>query len=174
MSEPTIAHEVLRSIRQIVRRISEHSRYLSREVGLTIPQLMCLKAIGEFEGEDPDGLTVARVAEAVQLSPATVSRIIDRLVRAGLIKRERSERDRRRVCLALTDVGLERFQTLPTPMQDRFVSSLMALNEGERATLLSALRQIGAMMDATDVEAAPMLTPEYTVQDASTESDPTR
>jgi len=170
MSEPTIAHEVLRSIRQIVRRISEHSRYLSREVGLTIPQLMCLKAIGELDGEDPDGLTVARVADAVQLSAATVSRIVDRLVKAGLVQRERSERDRRRVCLALTDVGLERFQALPTPMQERFVDSLMALGEDERATLLSALRRIGAMMDATDVDAAPMLTPEYTMQDATGEA----
>ena len=44
-----IAHEVLRSIRQIVRRISEYSRQLSREVGLTVPQLMCLKAIGDLE-----------------------------------------------------------------------------------------------------------------------------
>ncbi len=44
-----IAHEVLRTIRQIVRKISEHSKSLYREVGLTVPQLMCLKAIGELD-----------------------------------------------------------------------------------------------------------------------------
>ena len=59
-NDTRIADEVLTSIRQIVRRISEHSKYLSREVGLTVPQLMCLKAIGEME-EHPPEIAVAVV-----------------------------------------------------------------------------------------------------------------
>jgi hypothetical protein len=66
MNQPTdseIAHDVLRTIRQIMRRVAEHSRYLSTEVGLTLPQLMCLKAVGELEEEAVSEITVANVAE---------------------------------------------------------------------------------------------------------------
>lgn len=152
------AHEVLIAIRQIVRRISEHSKFLSREVGLTVPQLLCLKAIGEMEVAH-DEITVAMVGHSVQLAPATVSRIIDRLVRAGLVIRERRSKDRRRVCLSLTPAGLERFQTLPTPLQERFVERFAALEEADQQGLLSALGRITELMDATDIDAAPMLTP---------------
>lgn len=153
-----IAHEVLRRIRQIVRRISEHSKFLSREVGLTVPQLMCLKAVGELSPELPE-LTVARVGEQVQLSAATVSRIIDRLVRAGLVVRERRAKDRRKVCLSLSPLGVERYHDLPIPLQERFVTRLMALEEGDRLDLLNALQRITELMDATDLDAAPLLTP---------------
>jgi DNA-binding MarR family transcriptional regulator len=149
---------MLRLIRRIVRRISEHSKYLSRKVGLTVPQLMCLKAIGELEESEPE-ITVAMIGQQVQLSPATVSRIIDRLVRADLVVRVRSELDRRKVCLSLTDAGAERFGTLPTPLQERFVDRLTELDETKRLELLDALGEITRLMDAADLDAAPMLTP---------------
>ena len=153
-----VAHEMLRTIRQIVRRISEHSKYLAQEVGMTLPQLMCLKAIGELEEEGQD-ITVAKVSQQLQLSPATVSRIVDRLVRAHLVSRERARDDRRRVQLSLTAAGTERFGTLPTPMQERFVRRLMDLDEAERRGLLESLRRITALMDADELDAAPLLAP---------------
>lgn len=156
--ERDIAHEVLRSIRQIVRRISEHSRRLSSEAGLTVPQLMCLKAIGELEDGRED-ITVRLVGSQVHLSAATVSRIIDRLVRSGLVTRDRSAQDRRKVCLSLTPAGLEKYQTLPAPLQEEFVERLMDLTEDERVALLDSLRRITTLMDATELDAAPMLTP---------------
>jgi DNA-binding MarR family transcriptional regulator len=163
------AHEVLVAIRQIVRRISEHSKYLSREVGLTVPQLMCLKAIGEME-DDHKEITVAMVGERVQLSPATVSRIIDRLARGGLVSRERRSKDRRRVCLSLTPAGFERFQTLPVPLQERFVERFMLLPQPEQQGLLSALLRITQLMDAKDLDAAPMLAPGDDVKQDSSSS----
>lgn len=163
--EQDVAHEVLRSIRQIVRRISEHSKFLSSEAGLTVPQLMCLKAIGEIDEAERDAeITVAMVGKAVQLSAATVSRIVDRLVIAGLVARERRAADRRKVCLSLTPSGLERYQTLPTPLQETFVERFAALPSAERSTLLASLRRISALMDATELDAAPMLMPDEDIK----------
>lgn len=159
------ADAILRTIRQLVRRISEHSRYLSREVGLTVPQLICLKAIGALEELDPHAtVSVASVSKRVQLSAATVSRIIDRLARAGLVDRERSHRDRRKVHLTLTAAGLERYQTLPTPLQETFMRRLAELPDVERSELLSALQRIAVLMEATDIDASPILTPEADVK----------
>lgn len=164
-----IAHDVLRTIRQIVRKISEHSKALYREVGLTVPQLMCLKAIGELE-ETQDEVTVVMVAKRLQLSPATVSRIIDRLTRANLVNRERRSKDRRKVCLSLTPPGLERFHTLPVPLQELFVRRLSALPRNERTNLLESLRRIAELMEAVEIDAAPILTAEADVKVSGVES----
>jgi DNA-binding MarR family transcriptional regulator len=153
-----LAHEVLRSIRRIVRRVSTYSRHLSAATGVTVPQLVCLKAVAELEEAEAE-VTAAMVARKVQLSPATVSRVLDRLVASGLVERQRRSRDRRRVCLTLTDSGWERFENLPTPLQERFVERLLALGEDERQSLLLALRRITELMEAEDLDAAPMLTP---------------
>lgn len=157
-ADQELAHQVLRSIRQIVRCISEHSKYLGREVGLTVPQLMVLKSIGELESREKD-ITVALVSARVQLSPATVSRILDRLVKAELVTRERGETDRRRVKLALTAAGYERYQTLPTPLQERFLSRLASLTHEERRSLLAALQRTAELMEATEIDASPILAP---------------
>jgi DNA-binding MarR family transcriptional regulator len=163
-SEDTqIAHEVLRTIRQIVRKVSEHSKAMYQEVGLTVPQLMCLKAIGDLE-EESDEVTVVMVSKQLDLSAATVSRIVDRLTRANLVTRERRAKDRRKVCLSLTAAGLERFQTLPIPLQEMFVRRLSDLPSKERTALLASLQHIAELMEATEIDAAPMLTPEADVK----------
>ncbi len=161
-----VAYSVLRAIRRIVRRISEHSKKMARDSGLTVPQLICVKAIGELEAEEPE-VTAAMVAQQVQLSPATVTRIVDRLEHVGLVARERRSKDRRKVCLSLTNAGIERFQTLPTPLQDKFVERLMGLEASDRLALLSALNRVTELMEADQIDAAPLLVPEQDVKSPS-------
>lgn len=160
------AEGVLREIRRIVRRISEHSRTLQQEAGLTVPQLLCLTAVGELEDlGDATDITVAMVSERVQLTPPTVSRIVDRLVRAGLVERDRGTKDRRKVCLSLTTAGLERYQTRPKALQERFVARFEALGRERRCAILMALQQVAEMMEASSLEAAPVLVPGLHVRD---------
>jgi DNA-binding MarR family transcriptional regulator len=160
------AEDVLRAIRRIVRRIAEHSRTLQSDAGLTVPQLLCLSAVGELEeGDDAAEITVMMVSERIQLTPPTVSRIVDRLVRAGLITRERSAVDRRKVCLSLTSAGLERFQTRPRALQEMFVSRFEALGAKRRHEILTALQEVSSMMEASQLDAAPVLVPGLHVHD---------
>lgn len=155
---------MLTAIRQIVRRVSEHSKQLSKEVGLTVPQLICLKAIGEAGADAP--LTVAGLAKQVQLSSATVSRIIDRLVRAGLVTRERGTVDRRVVWIRLTDEGEDRFESLPRPLQEEFLQRLEALPDDERQELLVALQRIADLMGAASLDVPPMLVPDDVAEES--------
>ena len=158
------AYEVLRAIRRIVRRIAGHSKVLAREFGLTVPQVVCLKAIGELEAVEPE-VTAAMVAQHVQLSAATVTRILDRLQGLGLVDRDRRSRDRRKVCLSLTAAGRERFRSMPIPLQDEFVARFMDLEESDRRALLEALNRITQLMEAEHLDAAPLLVPENEVKD---------
>ena len=70
MAHGEISEEILRAIRRIVRRISDHSRTMVRDHGLTVPQLLCMRAIDQLEQAGLE-ITVARVSETVQLSAAT-------------------------------------------------------------------------------------------------------
>lgn len=131
---------------------------MQRQVGLSIPQLVCMRAIHDLEAESQD-VTVMKVSQIVHLSPPTVSRIIDRLAKAGLVTRERSQHDRRKVAIALTPAGLDRIGNSPSLLQETFVSGLEALPLPERVELLRALRRVVVLMNAADLDAAPLLAP---------------
>lgn len=152
-----VADEILKAIRRMLRKTAEHSRDLSRRAGLTTPQVLCMRAIdGAAKDEE---VTVVQVANAIQLSPATVSRLLDRLEQAGLVVRQRISRDRRRVCLSLTAEGRRQIRRLPTPLHEEFLQRLKKLSKRKQQAMLRSLEEIVAMMGASDLDAAPMLTP---------------
>lgn len=157
-SDDPIAQDILRSIRQLVRGISIHSKSLQRDAGLTVPQVICLRAIEKLE-DDADELTVSNLSEAVQLSQATVSRILERLTASGLIARERDPRNRRRVSISLTKLGRRRLTNLPQPLQETFLRRLEKLSVEQRGELLASLRCLVDLMSAGDIDAAPLLVP---------------
>lgn len=148
-----LGFEVLRALRRVLKKVSEHSKHLARESGLTLPQLLCLRAVSEHDTP----LSLRALSKIVQLSPPTASSIVARLVRAGLLSRERSQRDRRSVEISLTEAGRERLSGLPRPLQERFLTKLNALDDLEQAEILKVLQQIVEMMNAEDFDAAPIL-----------------
>jgi DNA-binding MarR family transcriptional regulator len=138
------AHEVLHEIRTISRHLAEHSARLARDTGVTVPQLMCLKAIGELGA---DHATVATVSARIELSPATVSRIVDRLCRGQLVNRVRHPEDRRKVGLVLTADGRAQFTELPPPFHERFMDRFIALEVDDRKEIVDSLRRLSALME---------------------------
>lgn len=114
--------EVLVSLRRIIRATDLYSRKLGKRTGLTTPQLVVIQAIGTLR--DP---TVSDVAKAVSLSLATVTTILNRLEANGLVHRERSAVDRRRVIVTLTEKGEELGASAPKPLQDSFVDRFVRL-----------------------------------------------
>jgi DNA-binding MarR family transcriptional regulator len=91
---------LLTALRQVSRAVDVYSRQLISSHRVTGPQLLCLNTI-----VDATALTATELARAVQLSPSTVVRILDRLENKGLIQRERSPADRRRVRIQATAKG---------------------------------------------------------------------
>lgn len=161
-TDTDLAYEILRSLRKILRKTSQHSRQISRQSGMSVPQLLCLKAIGE--ADKTTDVTAAIVAQTVHLSAPTVTRIVDRLEEAQFVERTAHPSDRRKNCLSLTSLGKKRLEKLPTPLQEEFLDRLKKLRRAERAELLQSLERIVEMMEAEDIDAAPMLTPEVDVK----------
>ena len=146
--------EILRALRRIMQSITIHSKRLYRQTGLTLPQMLCLRAIASSSDEE---VTAAMVSRQVQLSPATVTGIVDRLERDGHVVRERRSNDRRKICLNLTLKGEERLQTMPPSLQDRFINRLLVLNNEEQRNIIDVLHQVEDLIEASSIDASPIL-----------------
>ncbi len=164
MARDHLTDEILRAIRRVLRQTSKHARLFSRTSGLSVPQALCLRAIAEAEGTE---VTAVQVGQVVQLSPPTVSRLLDRLESEGLIVRERASEDRRKVRLSLTRQGRKRLRELPTPLQDTFVERLSQLPQKEQRQLLQSLERVVALLEAENLDAAPVLEPGIDVKPRS-------
>lgn len=144
--------EILRSLRRITRAIDIHSRRLAQAHRLTGPQLVCLRQIHKDVETTPSAL-----ARQISLSQATVTGILDRLASRGLLVRVRSETDRRRVMLTLTEAGRAVAESAPSPLQQRFAERLGALPADGQAQIAAVLQQIVTMMEADAIKASPIL-----------------
>jgi DNA-binding MarR family transcriptional regulator len=144
--------QVIVALRKIVRAIELHSRALVQKYGITGPQLVVLRQLAS-RGELP----VGRLAENASLSQATMTVILDRLEQRGLVARLRSRIDRRRVLVSLTDAGKKMLAGNPSLLQERFVSVFERLARSEQERILRTLEEVVAMMSASDLEVAPIL-----------------
>lgn len=144
--------ELLVSLRQVIRAIDIHSRQLNKQSGLTGPQLMVMQNIAMLETP-----LAKDIAKEIALSAATVTTIIDRLESRALVIRTRSETDKRKVHLSLSESGKALLSGSPKPLQDHFIKRYQNLEEWEQSQLLSAVERIASMMDAEKLDAAPVL-----------------
>ncbi|MBE0365756.1 hypothetical protein PULV_b0409 [Pseudoalteromonas ulvae UL12] len=144
--------ELLVSIRQVIRAIDLYSKKLSKETGLTSPQLLVLQAIAE-----QDGVMVKQIAERINLSSATITSILDRLEARDFVLRERSTTDKRKVGISLTEKGIEIIKDSPKPLQEHFIARFEAMEEWEQSQMLATMQRMVSMMDAEDLDASPVL-----------------
>ena len=143
---------VLIALRKVIRATDLHSKYLAKNTGLTTAQLLILQSIqnmGEF--------SIGEISKKISLSQATVTSILDRLVDKGLVYRERSTEDKRKVHAYLTEDAVALIKDAPAPLQEQFTKQFEALNEWEQSMMISSLQRIAQMMDAEEIDASPVL-----------------
>ena len=144
--------ELLVALRKVIRAIDMRSRQLSKEVGLTGPQLLILQKVGK-----QTGVMVREIADDINLSSATVTNILDRMEARKLGERIRSKQDKRKVGVFLTEEGSKALETAPLPLQEHFTNRFNAMEEWEQSQMVATLQRIASMMDAQDVDASPVL-----------------
>ncbi|WP_073613572.1 MarR family winged helix-turn-helix transcriptional regulator [Desulfopila aestuarii] len=149
----TVSDNVLISLRRIIQAIDLHSRQLVRQHGITTPQLIILKQI-----HDNQPITVSKVAKQISLKQATVTDILNRLEKKGLVQREKDTGDRRQVLVKETDAGKRLLDAAPSPLQETFLNKFENLEEWQKHMILSSLQLLGTLMtDDAVVTAAPIL-----------------
>ena len=99
-----------------------------------LPVLMCL-----FE---QDGLSQRELYERVHIEQATMSNTLSRMERDGLVRRVRSETDRRQVHVFLTDYGAGLWRALVPEAETMLTLALAGINALEEETLRVLLRRV--------------------------------
>ena len=151
MPKSDLSVEVVTALRKIMRAVDLHSRSLVQQHGLTVPQLVLIREIGS------GSRSLSDLSRNVSLSNATVTGIVDRLEKTGLVVRERNGSDRRQVMVHLTELGVSRLNSAPPLLQETFLTKLDGLKDWERAQILSVLQRVASMMHANGLDASPVL-----------------
>ena len=120
-------------LREIAMRLHGASIRLLRmlrreddESGLSAPRLSALSVI-VFAGP----LSLNALAEAEQVRPPTMSRLVDALVEAGLVTRETRSDDRRAVSIAATEKGVSLLEAGRDRRVRRLARQLESLADSE-------------------------------------------
>jgi len=146
------SEDALISLRQIQRKTEQASKRLASLVGLTPSQLLVMQILSE-RGE----ISAGDVSALTQLKHATITSLVDKLIARGLASRRRCEEDRRRVWLTLLAEGEKVITSAPDLLQDTFQTRFETLPEWHQTMLVSALEHVATLLDAEELEAAPIL-----------------
>jgi MarR family 2-MHQ and catechol resistance regulon transcriptional repressor len=104
--------------------------------------LVHLNVLTALEAEGP--LSMRRLAEAMDVSDASATGIVDRMENRGLVERRHGTGDRRTVLVHPTDVGRQIFGDMAAQRRGTLTKVLAELSEEEMAALLIGMRAIHA------------------------------
>jgi DNA-binding MarR family transcriptional regulator len=126
--------------------VGRHVRYFSthqiKQYGLSTQGWLILTGIGRFAPLSPSEL-----ADHTSVRRYRISRIIDTLVKKGLVARQPSSDDRRRMTLTLTPQGLKVYKKLEILAREIEVEVLKRLTGSQRKTLPIILSIIETALD---------------------------
>ena len=130
------AREVLDVVPAVLRPIRQQMRS-HRAAGLSIPQFRSLCFVERY-----DGASLSMVAEHLDLSLPTVSRMINGLVQRGYMQRKSSEDDRRHVSLSLRARGQSIMREARTATQQFLAEKFQELSQEQRGALVTAMQAL--------------------------------
>jgi DNA-binding MarR family transcriptional regulator len=151
MPSPPISPEIKSDVDQVLEAIiylyTESRRItkeLARRADLTGPQLTVVKMLEQI-GE----LSLSELSERIRAQNSTVTGIIDRMEREGLVVRERSKEDRRVVFIRLTTKGKKLAEEVKVEPWEIFRGALESLTASEVRDLVKILGKVARRVKQT-------------------------
>ena len=129
---------------RISRDLTATYRPLLSELGLTYPQYLVMLVLWER-----DGASIGEIGQRVCLDSGTLSPLVRRLEKAGLVERRREPTDERRVTVHLTDDGRDlqsRARRVPSLLAERLTDEPAGYQALHRQ-LTDLARRIEAALD---------------------------
>ena len=148
MTNPLVL-ETLQKFRIIIGAVRQHSQALEAACGISGAQVWVLASIADA----PD-ITVSQLSQALSVHVSTASNLLDKLARAGLVERIRSEEDRRVVRLRLTEAGRDILARAPRPLTGLIVDALEKMPSDALTRLDSELSSLIGNLNLVDRNAA--------------------
>jgi DNA-binding MarR family transcriptional regulator len=157
LSRPKARAALLTELEHAVRKSSAlgviFGQTVASRVGISSSDLECLDFLN-IEGR----VTAGRLAELTGLTTGAITGVIDRLEKAGLVRRERDDEDRRKVFIAIVPENVAKvgrfYEHLQRGMQELWETysdaelklMLRFMTQGYE-TMLAATEELKAMVD---------------------------
>jgi DNA-binding MarR family transcriptional regulator len=136
---------VMDGLRRIVRALRVSARAAERATGLTGAQVFVLQKLA-----DEPTASLGELALRTATDQSSVSVVVSRLVDRGLVLRERSEADGRRVEIRVTPVGRAVLRRSPEVTQAELVQALGRMPSASRRNLARSLGELVSIMGIRD------------------------
>lgn len=136
---------------QLLPRLSRWARTRVSQVGAASD--LSLRQYGALYMIRNGAISPTELSRLWQVTPAVITGIVDRLVRRGLARREPDPSDRRRLCLALTDVGVAACDAVDQALTEDLVRQLASATSADLRALERALTLLERALGAIEAAA---------------------
>ncbi|MEP6493983.1 MAG: MarR family transcriptional regulator [bacterium] len=127
------------SILRTAALIERHFAQVVARTGVTIQQYNVLRIL---RGAGADGLPTLVIRDRMIHAAPGITRLLDKLEKAGLARRERTSTDRRQVFCYITDEGRTVVEALEEEMREADEIAVGSLSELEQTQLLKLLEGV--------------------------------
>jgi DNA-binding MarR family transcriptional regulator len=130
-------NRIYRCLQEITVLLDDGDRAAMRDAGLTPTHFNLLRVLES--GPEAEGLTITRLAELTLCTRGNVTRVVQRLVEAGLVEIRSDRSDQRLVRVRLTEFGADRLDAAEHAHSQLNSDRLGDIGEDEIADLLARL-----------------------------------
>lgn len=134
--------EFVDAIRFCVKQYFEQMQTYFKQYNLTNAQGQVLQILHRR-----GTLSLVEISRAVDAKPSSMSGLIDRLVKADMVTRNRNEQDRRVIQIALSDKGKQIFSDIPFTQVQYYRTYLEKLSEEEFSQLSDNLQKLVRILE---------------------------
>lgn len=124
-------------INRVIARYNKGVENALKKVGVTVAQMRALAVLAEA-----GTCTINELSVRTVIKQSTLSRTLDTMEAAGLIRRETGEGDSRIRQISLTPEGRAAFESAWPEMQEMEATMLRVLDAGERQALNRMLQRV--------------------------------
>jgi DNA-binding MarR family transcriptional regulator len=131
-----------RAFRAFIATMRLHGRLMMQQLadhGLHPGQAMALRLLSAN-----DGITQRDLAGALHVARPTVTKMLNSMEKAGLVRRRPDDVDARLTCVELTDAGRAEEKKMNAAAADYVNATIATLTETDRRELARLLEELGA------------------------------
>ncbi|HJR17629.1 MAG TPA: MarR family transcriptional regulator [Gemmatimonadales bacterium] len=138
----SLQEQLVINLMRTTRAIEESwMQYLKRSEGISQSQYNILRIL---RGARPNAVKISEIADRMITRDPDVTRLVDRLIRQGLVSRERDSHDRRVVLIEITEEGLALLSRLDEPAGEYTEGAMAGLKPQQLRTLDTLLNEVRA------------------------------
>ncbi len=138
----SLQEQLVINLMRTTRAIEESwVQYLKRSEGISQSQYNILRIL---RGARPNAVKISEISDRMITRDPDVTRLVDRLIKQGLVRRERDTEDRRVVLVEITATGLAMLARLDGPAGEYTEGAMAGLKAAQLRTLDSLLNEVRA------------------------------